>query len=442
MKTKGDDVNNDPSVTANQRPLHQGADRILNFPQQTVWEDFTPLANESGAINLGQGAPDWDSPDFCKESGILGIEENFNQYCRCAGLPDLVQVLANHYSPLFGRELNPLTEITISAGVTEGLYASLQAMINPGDEVVLFEPAFDIYASQITMAGGITKYVPLRPPELDSGKQVFWFDLNEFQSILNDRTKCVLINTPHNPTGKMFSFDELSAIAKIMESYPHIIVITDEVYENIVYEDSIHTRFATLPGMWDRTITISGAGKTFSVTGWKIGWIIGPQPLINNVTIVNKWVNFCIAAPLQKGVARILIRAKDEYQGYENYYAYLKNYYSSKKKLLLKSLKEAGITPYSPEGGFFIIGDTSKIKFPESYMKETTLAAPIMTRDWAFCRWLTLEIGVAAIPPSAFYCLENKYLASSLARFAFCKSDEAIEEAGKRLLKLNEYRNH
>jgi len=243
----------------------------------------------------------------------------------------------------------------------------------------------------------------------------------------------LLLNTPHNPTGKILSLDELKEISEIVKEHPDVVVVSDEVYEHLTY-DRPHISIASLPGMWDRTITVSSAGKTFSVTGWKIGWTIGPEHLVKCVGICHQWVSFSVATPLQVAVANMIIEASKAYKDETSYYVWLNNMYRKKRTFMENALRQAGITPIVPEGGFFIVGDTSALKVPDKYLSDKSV-----TRDWALCRWLTIDIGVAAIPPSSFYGPQNKHLAANYARFAFCKPDDQLEEAAKRLAKLKEF---
>lgn len=410
------------------------ATRLRGFDVPTVWHEFTPLAQTSGAVNLGQGFPDWPSPDFVKEALHTALDGNFNQYTRSGGHLRLVNAIAKHYSPLMGLNLDPLTQITTTVGATEAIFACTQSLLNPGDEVVVFEPAFDIYSAQVQMAGGVCRFVPLELKTDASGKLAWTYDQAKLEAAFTPRTRMLLLNTPHNPTGKVFTTAELSAIAATVSRYEDVVVVADEVYENLVFDNHVHVRFATLPGMFDRTITVSSAGKTFSVTGWKVGWTIGPAHLIKPIMLANQWVQFSVSTTLQEAVAQALDQARQPYKGFPDFYAFLKDFYQTKRDRLAASLTAAGFGVALPEGSFFIVADTSKFKIPTKYLTETTAAAPVMTRDWAFCRYLTLDHGVASIPPSAFYSPETKLLAQHMARFAFCKTDDSLVEADKRLL--------
>ncbi len=388
----------------------------------------------------------------------------------------------------------------MGVGATETLYATMQALLDPGDEAVLITPAFDIYAAQVQMAGGTPVYVPLRlrQPSASAGASgggsATWeLDLAELRAALTPRTRVLLLNNPQNPTGKILSRGELEGIAAILADFPACVVVSDEVYEHIVFGGADFPRMATLPGMWHRTLTVSSSGKTFSCTGWKVGWAVGPEVLIRGLVLTNQWVQFSVSTPSQKAIADALAAAEAPYQGAPSYYAHLLQRYTDKRSVLMAGLTAAGLNPVLPDGGFFIIADTSNIAFPARYMELVTKAAPVMKRDWAFCRFLIEEIKVAAIPPSAFFdgawvwalwgegegkgegggrqraacppllhahppltrtaCThthththtpcrhadKDKDLAANMARFAFCKEDESLTEACKRLLALREY---
>eukprot|EP00127_Corallochytrium_limacisporum_P006234 Clim_evm10s222 gene=Clim_evmTU10s222 len=417
----------------------QRSDRVAQFPPKTVWHEFTPMSVQYKSVNLGQGFPDWPSPPFVIEAAHEALNAGHNQYARSAGALPLVKILADQYSKRLNREsINPLTEVMVSVGVTQGLYAAIQSFVNPGDEVIVMEPSFDIYVAQLKMAGGVPRYLPLHPPKdadhkTHSSSADWTVDLEELKALLNPKTKAIIINSPHNPLGKVFSEKELLDMAKVLESWPQVVVFSDEVYEHITYKDTKMVRTASLPGMWDRTLTFSSAGKTFSVTGWKIGWVIGPASLVSAVTISHAWSPFSVATPLQEAVAMALIKAEDPYGGFPNYYEYLRAEYTRKREKLITILDNAGLHPTVPQGGFFIMANISEARKKVSQDVEKELQDDDPAIDWAFCRYLTKQKGVTAIPPSAFYCKENAHIGSHYARFAFCKMDESLDEAEKRL---------
>ncbi|RLN59178.1 hypothetical protein BBJ29_003941 [Phytophthora kernoviae] len=407
--------------------------RLDGFDQPTVWHEFTPLALEHKAVNLGQGFPDWRCEDFVKQAAKDALDADFNQYARPQGHKKLVEVLAKKYSKELNREIRWNDEVAVGVGATETIYAAVSAFVQTGDEVVVFEPAFDIYHAQVQMAGGVCRFVPLhvRTSEQSSEKE-FYIDEPTLAAAFTSKTRAVLLNNPHNPTGKVFSEDELALIAKYVRKYPRVIVISDEVYEHILFDGKKHVRIANMEGMWERTLTVSSAGKTFSVTGWKVGWAIGPSNLVKGIYLANNWIQFSVATPFQEAVANMLELAEKPYKGFPTFYAFVADQYKQKRDRLARELVEVGIVPIMPGGGIFLYSDISAVKVPESFVE------PGMSYDWAFCRWLTITKGVTAIPTSAFFCAENKEEGSKWARFAYCKTDEAIEEAIKRLAKIHE----
>eukprot|EP00053_Salpingoeca_punica_P011766 m.104814 g.104814 ORF g.104814 m.104814 type:complete len:466 (-) comp15769_c0_seq2:155-1552(-) len=409
------------------------AQRLKGFEAPTVWHEFTPLAQQHGAVNLGQGFPDWPCPPFMKETLKKAVDADHNQYARSGGHMRLVQEVAKRYSTKLGRPIDPLTEVTISVGATEAIFAACQALINPGDEVVVFEPAFDIYSAQVQMAGGVCRYVPLRPVESKERGFEWVFDPAEFRAAFSPRTRMVLLNNPHNPTGKILSATELQFICEEVLKHKDVTVVSDEVYDQLVYDGISYQHLAKMPGMWDRTLTVCSSGKTFSVTGWKVGWLVGPASLIKPVMLANQWVQFSVPTTMQEAVAEALVIADNPYEGFPTYYAWLRNMYEQKRNQLMATLSAAGLMPSRPDGGFFIMANTSAYEVDESFLRETTPAAPVMTRDWAFCRMLTMKHGVAAIPPSAFYSPENKPVAANFARFAFCKTEDSLRRAHEKL---------
>lgn len=409
----------------------QPAQRVRSFGT-TVFAEYTALAIQHNAVNLGQGFPNFPAPDFVKEAAQRAIGEDLNQYARSAGHPRLINALAKVYSPLFGRDLNPQTEIVITTGATEGIFATVQALVQPGDEVVLIEPFYDSYAPSVIMAGGTPVYVPLRPQPNAASSADWVLDMAELEAAFTERTRLLIINTPQNPLGKVFGRAELQQIAALVQKHD-VLVLSDEVYEWMTYRAPQrngqlaaqapveHVRIATLPGMWERTVTLGSAGKTFSVTGWKIGWAITSEKLAHAIFMAHQWIPFAVATPLQEAVAIAL-----EVAPQHDYFNWLGKMYQAKRDLLLNVLHEVGLPPLTPDGSYFILVDTSGLDAP--------LEAGVR-RDVNLCRWLTREVGVAAIPPSHFYSPAHQYLTDNLARFCFCKTDEMLEEAARRLQK-------
>jgi N-succinyldiaminopimelate aminotransferase len=376
----------------------------------TVFTEFSKLAMEAGAVNLGQGFPDFDGPAEIKEAAKQAIDSGLNQYAFTAGAADLRKAIAEHGARFYGHPIDPDTMVSVTCGATEAIFDATMGLLSPGDEAVLFEPYYDSYLASIQMAGAVPRYVRLRPP--DAAHQQWWFDESELAAAFNSKTKVVFVNTPHNPTGKVFTRDELLVIGALAKKHDAVI-LSDEVYEHLVFTPAKHVRPATLPGLEDRTITLSSGGKTFSFTGWKIGWAIAPAPLVKCVQKAHQFVTFASASPFQAAIAQAL-RLPDAY------YADFAKMYRAKRDLLSNALGAAGLNPLTPEGTYFVIADTTaRLKDGED--------------DFGFCRRLIAERKVAAIPPSAFYSSEHAHHARALARFAFCKTDPVLTEAAKRL---------
>ena len=397
------------------------AQRVSGFGT-TVFAEFTALALQHDAVNLGQGFPNFAAPDFIKQAAQEAIAADLNQYARSAGQPRLVQALAELYGPLFGRELEPMTNIVVTDGATEGIFATVQALVDPGDEVILLEPFYDSYPASVIMAGGTPVYVPLRPMQAQGGAASWSVDMDELAAAFSPRTRLIVLNTPQNPLGKVYTREELEQIAALVRR-SKAYVLSDEVYEWMTYPDAgnpvEHVRIATLPGMWERTVTLGSAGKTFSVTGWKIGWAIADAPIAWSIFSAHQWIPFTVATPLQEAVATALRQANEN-----DYYAWLRAMYREKRDRLYAVLDEIGLNPVKPDGSYFILCDTSRLDVPVEAGER---------RDYAVCRWFTREAGVAAIPPSPFYSPAHQYLTDDLARFTFCKTDEALDEAARRL---------
>ena len=403
----------------------------------TVWSEFGALAAslKDKAINLGQGFPNWAPPDFVLEASMAAMTQGSHQYTRTAGHPSLITTLAARYSMHLEREVKPESQVAITIGASQALFLSLQTLLSPGDEVILMEPFFDLYLGQIRLAGGTPVFVPLIPR--DDGS--WHLDMELLRSKITPRTRCLILNSPHNPSGKVFTRQEMEAMAQIVRDNPRLSVISDEVYKYIVHTPDVdgsetlgtegHIHFAKLPGMWDRTLTVSSAGKTFSVTGWQVGWAIGPAAMIRDMQTMLPYVQFCAATPMQESLVRCLKRADQPYEGERNYYDWLRKSYLAKRDKLAAALSAAGIIPMKGEGGFFLIGDTRNIEVPEEYLAMSTPAMPQMTRDWALCRYLAQEYNIIGIPCSPFYSPESRHLASNFVRFAFCKTDETLADA-------------
>lgn len=380
------------------------SDRLAPFGV-TIFSEMTALAQEYGAINLGQGFPNWDGADFVKTAAARAIAEGgHDQYPPSPGLPELRAAIANRYGPLLGRELDPADEVTVTCGCTEGLAASFLGLINPGDEVILIEPFYDSYPVHVALTGAVPRYVTLRPPD-------FAIDLDELESAFSSKTRAIVVNNPHNPTGRVFGMDELSAIATLCQRHDTV-AITDEVYEEMVFGRP-HVRLAGLPGMWERTLTLSSLGKTFSLTGWKVGWGIGPAHLTAGLRAAHQFMTFTTPTPVQHGAIAAL-GAPD------SFYEDLRSSYTRKRDLLAGGLKQTGFEVHEPEGTYFMMAGHGHFGFPD---------------DRSFCRHLAETARVVAIPPSVFYHRPED--GASLVRFAFCKDEGTLEEALERLAVLN-----
>jgi N-succinyldiaminopimelate aminotransferase len=379
------------------------AQRVAGFGT-TIFTEMTSLANEHQAINLGQGFPDFAAPDFIKKAAVQAIYADINQYAPANGRPRLREAIAKKLSHFYNLNVDPNSEITIMHGATEAIFATIMGLVNPGEEVIVFEPFYDSYVPAIQMAGGIPRFYTLRQPNWDVDKATL-------TNLFSHKTKLIIVNTPHNPTGKVFSQAELTLIADLCQKHD-VIALTDEVYEHIVFDGLEHLTLASFPGMAHRTVQISSLGKTCSVTGWKVGWTVAQRDLTQAIFRAHQFMTFCGAAPLQEAAVTAVSQNNQFYED-------LTQLYTSKRDYLIDALVSAGLTPIIPHGTYFVMVDISTLDF---------------ANDVAFCRYLTKEIGVAAIPPSAFY--KNPADGAGLARFAFCKEEKTLAEAAKRLQRL------
>ena len=371
----------------------------------TIFTEMTRLANEHGAINLAQGFPDFDGPELAKAAAVAAIRAGHGQYARMSGIPELHRALSAKYRRDWSLDYAPDTEIVVTSGATEAIFAAIQGTCDPGDEVVLFEPYYDSYKASVRMAGAVPRVVTLRAPG--------WaFDPGQLRRAFGARTRAVLLNTPHNPTGKVFTREELELLAGLCREHDAL-CITDEVYEHLVYEGE-HIPMARLPGMRERTITISSFGKTFSLTGWKIGWAAAPPELAAAVRAAHQFITFATATPLQHGAAVALAESGADY------YRGLAADYLGKRDFLVRELTRIGFEVESPQGTYFACADFRPFGFDD---------------DQRFVRHLIEKIGVAAIPPSVFY--DHAEEGRSYVRFAFCKRRETLEAAVERLSSLS-----
>lgn len=385
------------------------ARRLAGFGE-TVFAVYSRLASEHGAIDLGQGFPSAGPPEFVREA-LRGAAAHGQQYAPLAGLPELNLEVAHDHGDWLARELDPGRNVQVTTGATEALFAAIQAFVDPGDEVVLFEPFYDAYPADVIMAGGVPVPVPLQP----GGDGRWTFDPERLAAAVSPRTKAILVNTPHNPTGTVFTAEELDGLVEVA-ARAGALLISDEVYEHIAWTGTV--RLATRPGAWERTLTISSFGKSFSATGWKIGWAIGPEPLVSAVRSAHQWIPFVVATPLQRAAASSLRTARAE-DG--RYYRELRTTFEAQADALVAALQDTPLNARKPEGGYFLLADASGLGYED---------------DVALCRDLPGRVGVGAIPPSAFYGDEHRHLARDWVRLAFCKPAEQLEEAGRRLASL------
>jgi N-succinyldiaminopimelate aminotransferase len=371
----------------------------------TIFAEMSALAVRTGSVNLGQGFPDTDGPQEMLAAAVNAIRDGRNQYPPGPGIPELRAAVAAHQSAFWGLNYDPTGEVLVTAGATEAIAAAMLALCEAGDEVVCFEPYYDSYAASITLAGAVRRPVTLRPAH--GGYE---FDPDELRAAFGPRTRLVLLNSPHNPTGKVFTRAELELIASLCVEHDAI-AVTDEVYEHLIF-DGTHLPIAGLPGMRERTVQISSAGKTFSCTGWKVGWVCGPAPLVSAVLRVKQFLTYVNAGPLQPAVAVALALPLSYYTG-------LRDSLRDKRDRLCAGLADAGFEVLRPEGTYFVTADIR----------------PLGGSDGVdFCWSLPERCGVVAVPTQVFY--DDVAAGRHLIRFAFCKRDEVLDEAVARLRKL------
>jgi aspartate/methionine/tyrosine aminotransferase len=376
----------------------------------TVFASYARRAAEHGALDLGQGFPSDGPPAFVR-AALRDAADEGQQYAPLPGLPELAKEIAYDHGRWLARPLDPTANVQVTVGATEALYAALQAFVDPGDEVVLFEPFYDAYPADVTMAGGVVRTVPLEPQA--DGR--WTFDPERLAAVVSDATRAIVLTTPHNPTGTVFREDELDAIVAAA-TRADALLISDEVYEHLAFAGPV--RLATRPGAWERTLTISSFGKTFSATGWKLGWAIGPEPLVHALRRVHQWIPYAVATPLQRAAAAVLRRAREDDDAV---YRQLRSEYRARAAALIDALTATPLRATMPEGGYFVMADASALGYAD---------------DVATCRDLPARVGVGAIPPSAFYLPDHRAVARRWIRLAFCKPVPDLQEAGRRLATL------
>lgn len=369
----------------------------------SIFTEMTELAQRHDAINLGQGFPDFEGPEILKEAVFEAIQAGHNQYCRSAGLLELVEAVARHQTEHYQLDYDPLAEITITCGATEALFATFQGLLEPGDEVVVLQPFYDAYPAGVAAAGGVVRPLTLEAPD-------FRLDADALEQVVGDRTRMIVVNTPHNPLGRVLDGDELQAIATVCQRHD-LIALSDEVYEHLVFEGK-HVPLASLAGMRERTVTISSLGKSFSFTGWKVGWACAPPGLTAAIRAAHQFITFCTPAPFQLAASHALDLG-------DSYFEPFLAAYRSRRDSVCDGLAAVGFDVMRPEGTYFVLADIRPLGYDD---------------DVAFCRMLPAAVGVAAIPTSVFHL--DSGTNRHYVRFAFSKHREALEQALERLAEL------
>ncbi|MEV5277529.1 pyridoxal phosphate-dependent aminotransferase [Streptomyces sp. NPDC051994] len=391
-------------MTSSARPLLNR--RLAEFGT-TIFAEMSALAQRTGSINLGQGFPDTDGPEAVREAAVRALRAGHgNQYPPGPGVPELRTAIAAHQRHWYGLDHDPDREVLVTAGATEAIAAALLALLEPGDEVIALEPYYDSYAACIAMAGATRVPVTLRPSD---GR--FVLDLDELRAAVTPRTRLILLNTPHNPTGTVLTRAELTAVAELA-CERDLLVITDEVYEHLVFDGAEHIPLASLPGMRERTVTIGSAGKTFSFTGWKVGWVTAAPELVTAVRSAKQFLTYVASGPFQYAVAEALSLP-------DSYFAAFRADHQAKRDLLSAGLTAAGFAVHRPAGTYFVTSDIRPLGESDGY---------------AFCRALPERCGVVAIPNAVFY--DHRDEGAPFVRFAFCKQTAVLEEAVTRLKAL------
>ena len=382
-----------------------GSQKTLYFTESVIRE-MTRLSNKHDGVNLSQGFPDFPAPEAVKEAACTAIRDDINQYAVTWGAPVMRQAIARSFSDRYGVPVDPDTQVTVCCGSTEAMMATMLATIDPGDEVIVFEPFYENYGPDVILSGAVPRYVTLREPEWN-------YDPDELAAAFSNRTKAVIINSPNNPTGKVFSRDELLVIARLCQKWGAL-AVTDEIYEHIIYDGAEHVPMAMVDGMADQTVTINSLSKTFSVTGWRVGWAIAPPALAVAIRKVHDFLTVGAAAPLQEAGAAALSSP-------DTYYAELAAAYQRRRDILLEILERNGFVCYYPRGAYYIMTDIAHFGAAD---------------DVGFARQLVTDVGVASVPGSSFY--HDPALGRTKVRFCFCKRDETLREADLRLAKMAE----
>lgn len=382
------------------------ANRVATFGT-TIFTEINQLADQHQAVNLGQGRPDFDGPKDIVDAAVHALNsDGVNQYAPSPGLPSLRAGVAHHAGIFYNLDVDPNAGAIVTAGATQGVFSAIMGLVDPGDEVIVIEPYYDSYVPNVIMAGGKPVFVSMRPPNWS-------FVEDELRAAFSKHTRALILNTPNNPTGRVYTREELQLIANLCIEHD-VTVISDEVYEHLIFEGHQHIAIASLDGMFERTVTVGSAGKTFGMTGWKIGWVYGHPDLIAGVRRAHQFIVFAANHPTQAAVAYAFTLGNSYYEEYQALY-------TRKRELVMQVIDAGGMSAAQPEGTYFIMGDFSRV---------------YEGNDVEFCKHLIEHIGVAAIPPSAFFSPNHKHLAENHVRFAFCKSDATLEQAAERMVKL------
>ena len=384
--------------------------KTMRFTESVI-RGMTRHCVQHKAINLSQGTPGFEPPESVKQAAIDAIQNGYNQYSMTWGTPNLRKAIADKMTAINGIETSGDRNVTVTCGATEGMMCAMLAIINPGDEVIIFEPFYENYGPDVIISGAKPVYVPLRDPILLDGSVSPSYDLDELRRAFSGKTKAVVLNTPNNPLGKVFSHDELEQISTLCCEYD-CLALTDEIYEHIIYDEKLHISIGSFPEMRNRTITVSGLSKTYSMTGWRIGYVVAPEYLTESIRKVHDFLTVGAPHPLQEAGAAAL-RLGDEY------YEQLSAQYDKNRKLLLGILLDAGFRCYPPEGTYYIMTDITNFGFDD---------------DRTFAQWLVEEIGVGAVPGSGFY--SDATLGRTKLRFMYSKTERILLEAGERLMQI------
>lgn len=381
--------------------------------QESVIREMTRLGDETGSVNLSQGLPDFDSPPAVLAAAAAAIQAGENQYTFPFGLASFRAAIAQKYAAYNHITCNPETDVTVTCGVSEAMISAMLSLTDPGDEVIILEPWYENYLPDCQMAGVTPRFVPLHEPE-------YSFDPQEMRAAFNNRTRLILINTPHNPTGRVFSRAELETIAALCQEFG-VIAVTDEIYEYILFDGREHVSIGSLPGMEDRTVTISGLGKTYALTGWRVGWAVAHPSISGLLRKVHDYLTICAPAPFQSAGVTALNLSTD-------FYPALRAEYAARKALLLPALDAAGLAYHQPEGAYYVMADFGNIQWDaQKYARSD------WTLDRTFSEYMAREIGVAVVPGSSFYYSGG---GETRVRFNFAKREETLREASRRLMKL------